>query len=188
MALQVKKDWRADDKWALEMQRFALPIYRQVWADASIVELDKDKRNQLSRVLDIGGADKMIKFADGGLAFLAQRFRRWKYNEYDDFTLRKNRPSGNVTEYEKGILALERHGFVAGFYSYGLVNQAETGFERFRILRYPELLKAILAGELQPKTLSNANGSSNFLVIPFTRIPKHFFVLDNNNANHQARF
>ncbi len=188
MITQVKKNWQADDKWALEMQKFALPIYRQVWVNARIVELDKDKRNQLSRVLDIGGADKMIEFADGGLAFLAQRFRRWQYRKYDDFTLRKNRPSGNLTEFEKGMLALERHGFVAGFYSYGLANQAETGFERFRILRYPELLKAIITGELHPKTLNNANGSSNFLVVPFSCIPKHFFVLDQNSETCQARF
>lgn len=188
MITTTRKDWRADDKWALEMQRFAMPIYKQVWANARIVELDKDKRNQVSCVLDVGGADKMIEFADGGLAFLAQRFRRWKYRKYDDFTLRKNRPSGNLAEFEKGMLALQRHGFVAGFYSYGLVNQTETGFKRFRILRYPELLKAILTGKLQPKTLSNTNGSSTFLVLPFSRIPTHFFILDKNNDDYQSRF
>lgn len=184
MSTQHEKNWQTDDKWALEMQNFAMPIYQQVWANARIVELDKDKRNQLSRVLDIGGADKMIEFADGGLAFLAQRFRRWQYRTYDDFTLRTYRPSGNTTEFEKGMLALERHGFVAGFYSYGLVNQTETGFERLRILRYPELLKAILTGELKPKTLSNTNGSSNFLVVPFSHIPKQLFVLDRNSESY----
>lgn len=177
-----RKDWHVDDEWAVEMQKYAMPIYRQVWGQAKIVELDKDKRNELSRVLDVGGADKMIRFTDGGLAFLAQRFRRWQYSRYDDFTLRKARPSGELTEFDKGILALERHGFVAGFYSYGLVNETETGFKRFRILRYPELLKAILSGELRPRTLANVNGSSSFLAIPFADIPKKFFLLDQGEA------
>lgn len=187
MANNRRKSWHVDDKWALEIQRFAMPIYEHVWPDARIVELDKDKRNQLSRVLDVGGADKMIEFRDGGLAFLAQRFRRWKYRGYDDFTLRKNRSSGNLTEFEKGMLALERHGFVAGFYSYGLVNQTETGFERFRILRYPELLKAILSGQLKPRTISNTNGSSDFLVVPFSHIPIHFFVFDKSKESAAER-
>jgi hypothetical protein len=188
MAINIKKPWQIDDEWALEMQQFAMPIYRQVWGNARIVELDKDRRNQLSRVLDVGGADKMIEFTDGGLAFLAQRFRRWQYRKYDDFTLRKNRPSGNLTEFEKGMLALQRHGFVAGFYSYGLANKTETGFERFRILRYPELLRAILTGELQPQILANTNGSSNFFAVPFISIPKDFFVLDKNRDDLQSRF
>lgn len=174
--MMKKKNWRDDDKWALEMQKYAMPIYKSVWPNARIVELDKDKRNQLSRVLDIGGADKMVKFADGGLAFLAQRFRRWQYVRYDDFTIRTDRPSGNTTEYEKGILALERHGFVAGFYSYGLVNESENGFARIRIIKYPELLHLIESGKLLPKTLPNTDGSSSFLVIPFKSIPNDIII------------
>jgi len=167
-----------DYDWALKMQRFAIPIYETIWPKSRIIELDKNLRDELSHTLDVGGADKMIRFADGGLAFLAQRFRRWDARKWDDFTLRKDRLNGYSTELQKGRLALERHGFVAGFYSYGLANETDSGFARLRILRYPELLSAIVEGKIRTQTHSNTNGSSNFIAIPFSLIPRNYFLFE----------
>ena len=119
-----KKPWQVDAKWALEMQPFAIAqFYSKLWLGARIIELDKERKNELAQAIDIGGADKMIQFPDGGLAFLGQRFRRWDERKFDDFTLRRDRPSGMMTEFQKIVLALERGGFLAGYYAYGHVNE-----------------------------------------------------------------
>jgi len=174
-----KKPWQDDAKWALEMQPFAIAqFYSKLWPGARIIELDKEKENELARAIDIGGADKMIQFPDGGLAFLGQRFRRPHQKRYDDFTLRRDRPSGMMTEFQKIVLALQRGGFLAGYYAYGHVNEEEDGFIRMRILRFREFIEAVLYGELQLGVGRNPNGSSTWFKIPFRTIPARFFLLD----------
>jgi hypothetical protein len=151
------------------------------------MELDKDRKNQVAVAIDIGGADKMVCFPDGGLAFLGQRFRRWEQRKYDDFTLRKDRPSGTLTEFGKIKLALQRGGFIAGYYAYGHANETENGFIRFRILKFKELVDAIIAGEYQPKTERNPNGSSTFYALPFNSIPPRFFLINYAEDKPQLR-
>lgn len=175
-----RRPWQDDWKWTVEvMQPIALAqFYKKVWPGAQVFELDKDKQNELARVLDIGGADKMVRFPDGGLAFLGQRFRRYHQRRFDDFTLRRDRPSGMKTEFEKIKLAFERGGFIAGHYAYGHANKSEDGFIRFRILKFREFIEAVLAGEFHLGIGNNPNGSSTFFKIPFGAIPPRFFLID----------
>lgn len=174
-----KKPWRPDADWALKMQPYAIAqFYSKVWLGAEVIELDKEKGNRLAEVLDIGGADKMIRFPDGGLAFLGQRFRRWHQSKFDDFTLRRDRPSGTMTEFQKIMLALKRGGFVAGYYAYGHVNENQDGFTRMRILKFREFIEAVLLGELRLGIGRNPNGSSTWFKIPFHAIPVRFFLVD----------
>ncbi len=183
-----KKPWQTDAEWALSMQPFAIKqFYAKVWTGARIIELDTERTNELARVIDIGGADKMIRFSDGGLAFLGQRFRRWHQRKYDDFTLRRERPSGMATEFQKVVLALERGGFVAGYYAYGHVNEVEDGFIRMRILKFREFVEAILHGELHLEIGNNPDGSSSWFKIPFRVIPPRFFLLDYADDKLQRR-
>lgn len=173
------KPWQVDAKWVLEMQAFAIAqFYSKLWLGARIIELDKERKNELAQAIDIGGADKMIQFPDGGLAFLGQRFRRWGERKFDDFTLRRDRPSGMMTEFQKIVLALERGGFLAGYYAYGHVNEEEDGFIRMRILKFRGFIEAVLNGELRLGVGRNPNGSSTFFKIPFHTIPAQFFLLD----------
>ncbi len=174
-----KKPWQDDANWALEMQPFAIAqFYSKLWPSARIIELDKERKNELAQAIDIGGADKMIQFPDGGLAFLGQRFRRPHQKKYDDFTLRRDRPSGMMTEFQKIVLALERGGFLAGYYAYGHVNEAEDGFIRMRILKFREFIEAVLHGELYLGVGRNPDGSSTFFKIPFCTIPAQFFLFN----------
>jgi len=174
-----KKPWQDDAKWALEMQPLAITqFYSELWPGARIVELDMERKNELAQAIDIGGADKMIQFPDRGLAFLGQRFRRPHQKRYDDFTLRRDRPSGMMTEFQKVVLALERGGFLAGYYAYGHVNEEEDGFIRMRILRFREFIEAVLCGDLRLGIGYNPNGSSTFWKVPFRAIPARFFLID----------
>lgn len=173
-SISIDRDW-AEEK----MQPFAISqFYNTVWPGVKIIEVDKEKRDSLATVIDIGGADKMLQFRDGGIAFLAQRFRRYKQICYDDFTLRRDRPSGIKTEFGKLKSALERCGFIAGYYAYGHANKREDGFVRMRILKLRELTEAILAGQFQLQVHCNTDGSSTFYAIPFKAIPPRFFIID----------
>lgn len=174
-----KKPWQPDAEWALSMQPFAIKqFYSKLWPGARIIELDRERKNRLAQAIDIGGADKMIQFPDGGLAFLGQRFRRPHQKKHDDFTLRRDRPSGMMTEFQKTVLALERGGFLAGYYAYGHVNEEEDGFLRMRILKFREFIEAVLGGELRLGIGDNPNGSSTWFKIPFSAIPVRFFLVD----------
>lgn len=161
------------------MQPIALAqFYSKIWPGADVIELDKDVRNKLAKIIDIGGADKVLRFPDAGLAFLAQRFRRYDEIQFDDFTLRRDRPSGIKTEFQKAKLALERGGFIASYYAYGHANENEDGFIRMRILKFREFMEAVLSGELKLGIGRNPNGSSTFWKIPFKNIPARFFLID----------
>lgn len=179
-----QRQYEIDRDWALGMQLLAITdFYARVWPGAEVIELDNDRANPLKTVLDIGGADKMLRYPTGGIAFLAQRFRRYKSwhptpsQMYDDFTLRYNRPYGRMTEAEKLQRALDEGGFVASWYAYGHANEDNTGFTRFRILNFPALLRC-LGGQLGDKVLPNRDQSSTFVPIPFRHIPASIFLLD----------
>lgn len=184
-----KKPWQIDWEWAtIKMQPTALAqFYSKVWPGAEVIELDRDVRNKLAQIIDIGGADKVLRFPDAGLAFLAQRFRRYDEIQFDDFTLRRDRPSGIKTEFEKAKLAFERGGFIASYYAYGHANKNEDGFIRMRILRFKEFIEAVLSGELRLGIGRNPNGSSTFFKIPFHTIPPWFFLIDYAEDKPQRR-
>lgn len=175
----MAKRWEVDNEWALSMQNYAIQqYYKVIWPSATIVELDNDRRDELKRALDIGGADKMIHFADGRVAFLGQRFRRWGMRVYDDFTLRYARPSGNKTEYQKIYDAISGSGFIASYYAVGHVNKDNNGFIRFRVLLYRELMGMLVNRRLIPQIRHNKDNSSSFMVISFADIPRELFIWD----------
>ena len=152
-----------------------------------MIELDLDKRSTLAQQIDMGGADKMLKFPGGGLAFLAQRFRRSYQARYDDFTLRESRPSGRPTEWGKLLAALTGCGFLAGYYVYGHVNEREDGFIRMRILKLRELLEALSRGEFLMHYGNNPDGSSTFAYLPFKSIPAQYLLLDFTEGDSQGK-
>lgn len=169
-----------DMAWSIKIGKIAMEqFYTKQWPGCKVIDLDTDKRNQLAGALDIGGADKMLCFPTGGIAFLSQRFRRWKAHRYDDFTLRLSRPSGKMTEFGKAIDALTKSGFVASYYAYGHVNQTEESFIRFRIILFREFLEACLMGEITASGIKiNPNGSSTFYIFPFQNIPQKLLLVD----------
>jgi len=171
--------YEVNAEWATRMHKIAAEqYYNKLWPDSEIIELDTDRQDVLKFALDVGGADMMIRFPTGGIAFLCERFRRWESRRFDDFTIRLSRPSGIMTEYGKAVDAIKRGGFVASYYAYGHVNQAEDGFIRLRILLYQKLLESLLHGGIVPAIRENPNGSSIFCAIPFRDIPDDLKLLE----------
>jgi len=111
----------------LAIQKF----YSRLWPNSSILELDIDIKSKLAHLIDVGGADKMLRFHNGSIAFLAQRFRDWEHRKRDDFTIRSS-------ELNKVIDALAQSGFIASYYAYGYSNFNRTDFIKVRIFRYRE--------------------------------------------------
>ena len=67
---------------------------------------------------------------------------------------------------------------MAEYYVYGQVNEAETGFARFRVLRLKGLVHAILEGKIATTVRENKDGSSTFYVVSFPLIPREFIFFD----------
>jgi len=171
-------------EWQAKIQKHvAVPIYKTVWPNAEIVEIDAQRWNELATAIDIGGADKMLRFPDGGLGFLGQRFRRYNswhieqngyIKEYDDLTLR-------TTEFNKIIASLNRAGFIASYYAYGHLTEDENRFARFRILRFADFIRYI-ANKALPNPIPNTDGSPSFFSWPFAKIPKEFIEYEEPTA------
>ncbi len=181
MATRQTNIYETNADFALKLQPIAIEhYYKPQWADARLTELDQHA-DELSKVLDIGGADKLLTFPDGRVAFLGQRFRRWKSGKkYDDFTLRD-------TELAKVLKALDTGGFVASFYSYGLANEAETAFVKFRILHFRPIIEALAVGTLKSTPGQNKHKDDHpFIIIEFANIPASFFLFD--SVGHQIAF
>lgn len=177
-------EYEDNTKYVLKMQPIAISqFYSRVWPKSEVVELDNDKADHLKAILDIGGADKMLREPNGAIAFLGQRFRRYKSWHptptliYDDFTIRCRFPGGYDSEMEKLRQAMESGGFIASWYAYGHANQHDTGFVRFRIIRLPLLLRGIYSGQIQSKRRLNKERRP-FVYIKFQSIPHPMFLLD----------
>jgi hypothetical protein len=180
---------KRDLDWALNIQdELAIPlIYSKVWPKCEIQCLDDDPYDRTKNMLDISGADKIIRYANGLVYFLGQRFRRYEstlQKDFDDFTLRKERKTGYKAEAYKAREALEKCGLLAAYYAYGHVNKDQTGFEKFRILNFREFLKQWITGKLtRPRIQKNKDGRSDFYYWPFEQIPTNiiFWELENTS-------
>lgn len=142
--------------------------------------MDNDPNNELKKFLDISGADKQIRFSDGTSGFLAQRFRKFERNGYDDFTLRNSRPNCKYkTEVEKIQIAHREGRMIANFYAYGHLNRKETRFLRFRILNFPKFVYYWLDKEmlLPDGPIPNTDGTT-FLAWPFKNIPRELIIYE----------
>jgi len=178
----MPRDYPDDQKWSVEkIQPIAIrEVYSKVWPECEILELDNDQTNTLKKAFDIGGADKALKFPDGTICFLAQRFRTYKYSKHDDFTLRYSRPlSGYKTECEKVLRALKQNRMLAAFYVYGHVNEDEDSFLRLRILKFREFLEEWRKGKLpKPGLIPTKDGSATFVYWPFEKIPRNLIFYE----------
>lgn len=170
------RDYLEDRRWSdLEIQPIAISkVYSKLWPGSQIVELDKGTPESLHNILDIAGADKLIRYQDGTVSFLAQRFRRPEQADFDDFTMRYHRTGGNKTEYEKVVTAFQNRTLLAGFYAYGLVNIPEDDFIRFRVLDYPLFLQDYLSDQVPPGDVkANKDGRTSFIYWPFAKLKKY---------------
>ena len=184
---QTDSDYEENSRFVLEMQPIAIAqFYSQVWPGHKVIELDNDRADHLKAILDIGGADKMLRAPNGSISFLGQRFRRYRSWHpvngviYDDFTLRCKLFDRYDSEMEKLRNAMAIGSFVATWYAYGHSNANDTGFAKFRIVRFPLLLQYLISGKIPYTYGTNAEGRP-FLKIPFRIMPRPVFLLDYPN-------
>jgi hypothetical protein len=185
--------YRVNNRWSVDkIQPIAIKkVYNKMWPNATVIELDNDTRNILKSILDRSGSDKLIRFQDGTIAFLGQRFRRHHNTKgYDDFTLRVwNYKTGANVEFKKILSALEHNRNIANYYSYGHVNEKENGFDRFRIIDFPKFLKLVVDKKLLPDQRRQTNsGDAEFLCWRFSRIPKSCLVFDTTEKITLSKF
>ena len=181
---------KKDLEWSInKIQPLAeTQIYSKIWPDAKVIPLDDDNQNILKNIIDVGGADKLLKWPNGTISFLAQRFRRYaSYHRegyyqgrktifnYDDFTLREYRPKTNYkAECHKVLEALQENKFIAAYYAYGHVDKDEKGFRRFRIIDFITFANLWAQNKLKSyKREWNKDLSSYFLAWPFREIPRN---------------
>lgn len=181
---------RIDDvKWSLQIQPYAIDQHYSIfWSGCEIIHLDDGITNSLKNILDISGADKGLKWPNGTVSFLAQRFRKWesyfdeKINDFkfDDFTLRYDRPlTGYKAECFKAREALKTNKLLAAYYAYGHVNKTQDGFLRFRIVDFIKFLEYWEKGLLpNPTKWNNKDSSSTFLAWPFKDIPSECIIYE----------
>lgn len=154
--------YETDRHWSDNvMQPLAEKYYREKWPTATIVNLDKSPNNPLATIIDMAGADKMIRFQSGAVAFMGTRFRRNKYMTFDHFTLRLDRESGGLTEYPKLLKSIAEGTFAASFYAYGTADRGDVGFARFRILDFRRFLDHYLPIPIpKDRKVPNDDGTS----------------------------
>ena len=185
----VKRDF----DWAVnKIQPLAIEqVYHKQWPSATLIELDKDRKSELARVLDIAGADKLIRYRDGGISFIGQRMRRYETVvgvngkiKYDDFTLRRSRPSGRPTEAGKIVVAFQRNGLIAAFSAYGIVNRLEVGFERFRLFDFWLFCEMWLRGQFEPDGWKKNPDGTTFWHWRFKRFPEELWVYNSETFQY----
>lgn len=176
-----------DMKFVKKMQPLVDEIYKEIWPDCKVIDLENEDQNILKNIIDVGGADKLLKYPDGTITFLAQRLRRWEsyhkesiyygkkeIRDFDDFTLREYRP---LTHYKaecyKVLKGIGKNRFFASYYAYGHVNKNKTEFERFRIVDFKHFVELWSTDKLPLyKRKWNKDESSYFLAWPFRDLPR----------------
>lgn len=160
-------NYSQNQNFSQQMQPIAIDkYYNKVWPGVRIFEIDIDTKSELSKMVDVAGADKMLRFGNKNIAYLAQRFRQSSYLKYDEFTMRH-------TELTKAFRAIDEGWFIASFYAYGFANDSKTDFLKFYILKYREVLSHIRTMDLPFRV---NNDGTKFYHIKFSSIPPAYFT------------
>lgn len=100
--------------------RVVIPqFYKKVWGEDVIIESDL-QHNELAKLLDFAGIDKIIKTQDGIIG-LSQRIQREQYAKYKSITIRKMRYSKgghSESEYYKTIKSMQARGLTSAYQSH----------------------------------------------------------------------
>jgi hypothetical protein len=158
-------------KWTISIQeQCAIPIYRQIWNNCEIVEVDKIGLNdQRFKEFDFSGLDKIIRYIKDGSKLtvnLAQRFRPpRKEGGNIDFSFRYETPGLNGTkkaEYFALQTAFKEHTWYPEKYVFGKTrsNNPSDGFLEFYIYDTSRIIEAIITGRLHDVGIfPNGDGS-----------------------------
>lgn len=143
-----------NDEFARRVQRnVAIDLYSEYWGvePEDIREIDEEGAagNDLARLLDGGGVDKIIKLK--GNLMLAQRIRRPNLGFKPDFTIRRQLEFDWDAEYEKLRQAHEKNGTAPSMYAYGQGAEGGDDLEFLYIVDFAEFIRLEFNGKLDKK-------------------------------------
>lgn len=161
--------------WTMKIQKkFALDIYNEIWPGCTIIEVDElnfMKKNELARILDYDGLDKIIIQKTGRMIHMAQRFRQ--YNPYGDFSLRyytfSEKYGKTKSEYFKLKRSINTTNDIFWYprlYAFGITTKDETAFREFHFIKTKPMMEALILKQIPfggPKM--NHDGKSSFIFI-----------------------
>jgi hypothetical protein len=161
---------------SIQMQPIAIEkVYRRLWPNADIHEVDLSRETLACSIDRIGNADKVV-VTEQTVLLLAQRIRQanvWLDGRYRDFTLRWAEVQRLQNAYESG-------GALPNYYAYGYATATLDDFLRFYVLRFPEWWEYSqqswipTAHKLQLKDMKGRQES--FWYVAFANIPERFII------------
>ena len=148
------ESYNDNDEFARRVQRnVAIDLYSEYWGvePDDIREIDEEGAggNELARLLDGGGVDKIIQLK--GNLMLAQRIRRPNLGFKPDFTIRRQLEFDWDAEYEKLRQAHEKNGTAPSMYSYGQGSEGGDDLEFLYIIDFTEFIRLEFNGKLDKK-------------------------------------
>lgn len=156
-------------RWSLKMQQIAIQkIYSRMWNEYHVYEIDK-LPGELAKTMDIGGIDKLLQGDDGHLILIGQRFRKaeYWYRNYRDFTIRES-------EYNRHLSAIEKGGFVPGYYVCGFATDKEDDFIKLMIFRYRTMMIDVSKSLFVFGFKETRPGQENFYYVALSKVPKKY--------------
>ena len=165
--------YNEDTEFNLRMQPFADAIYRRIW------RLEGIKRN-LGKLDKDRGIDVILMGKSGLTNALQEKFRRYKYRTYQQFTIEyKNNPLTN----EPG----EFYKLAANYYFYGYSKEDGMGFYQWWIVNLNKFKDAYEKGSIRPDEImeNKKHGHASFLCFNFDRLDN---VLALQSSNRRLSF
>lgn len=148
LATNFKNDSKNSRNW---FNRFVVPALR-AFGFSDVVSVEKHDSELESR-LDFTGIDALATSKDGATMTLASRIIQKKPNcgDYDCFSLRDSRSTGNQTEFEKLKRAIEKNSLRPHFHIQTFVDDV-LNLATVSIVKTRDLVNYIAAHKTKTKT------------------------------------
>lgn len=158
------ESYNENDEFARRVQRnVAIDLYSEYWGvnPDDIREIDEEGAagNELAKLLDAGGVDKIIELK--GNLMLAQRIRRPNLGFKPDFTIRRQLEFDWDAEYEKLRQAYEKNGTAPSMYAYGQGAEGGNDLEFLYIVDFASFINLEFGGKLKKKESPNKMNAVN---------------------------
>ena len=163
----MSDNWQADLKTSGELfRRLVWPVVRRWCGDGRIIHVEALKDNDIARSLDVHAGIDVWQIVDGsGARGIASRVQAGKFYSFRTFTIRKDRQSGALTEWQKRVEAVRSgrwtypilmcHAYADDDILYGVA-----------MARTIDVVRAIDEG----KGGERATGNATFYYVPWTAV------------------
>lgn len=165
--LGTRQDRRS---FSQKMQHIAINYVDPVlWPDYKPFSVEAMGRNELARIIDISGTDKILVHPNGHTIHVSERFRQYSdYFNFPQFTLRD-------VEYERHISAAEQGGNLPFYFKYCYATEDEADIFKLYLVRYAIWIKNIVEGLTAPPKKKLRPHDEDFYYVPWKEMP-YFYI------------